>query len=194
MQDIRIIGKRVRMMNAEGVGFVDPAKVIGQIDVVSGSTVADFGCGSGYFSFEFSKAIGPDGKVYALDILPQALDAVSSQAKLMGMHNIVTKRANLERDGGSTLGPASVDWVILKDMLFQNAHKHIIIAEMARVLKPGGHAIVMEWNPKASAIGPDKKLRIDPEELKVLLLASGLSLEKSFPAGGYHYAFLMKKA
>ncbi len=193
MQDIRVIGKYVYMTNAEGASFVDPARVIAQIDVVSGATVADFGCGSGYFSFEFAKAIGPDGKVYALDILPQALDAVSSHAKLMGIHNIVTKRANLERDGGSTLGLASVDWVILKDMLFQNEHKHIIIAEMARVLKPGGHAIVMEWNPKASAIGPEKKLRIDPEELKALLLASGLSLEKSFPVGGYHYAFLMKK-
>jgi SAM-dependent methyltransferase len=101
--------------------------------------------------------------------------------------------ANLEREGGSTLGLASVDWVILKDMLFQNEHKNVIITEMARVLKPGGHAIVMEWNPKASAVGPDKKLRIDPEELKALLLASGLALEKSFPAGGYYYAFLMKK-
>lgn len=181
------------MMNAEGASFVDPARIISQIDISLGATVADFGCGSGYFSFEFSKAVGPDGKVYALDILPQALEAVSSQAKLMGIHNIVTKRANLEREGGSTLGLASVDWVILKDMLFQNEHKNVIIMEMARVLKPGGHAIVMEWNPKASAVGPDKKLRIDPEELKALLLASGLALEKSFPAGGYHYAFLMKK-
>lgn len=193
LQDIRIIGKRVLMMNAEGVGFVDPARVISQIDVALGATVADFGCGSGYFSFEFSRVVGPDGRVYALDVFPQALEAVLGQSKLMGIHNIVTKRANLEREGGSTLGLASVDWVILKDMLFQNEHKDIIIAEMARVLKPGGHAIVMEWNPKASAIGPDKKLRIDPEELKTLLLASGLSLEKNFPAGGYHYAFLVKK-
>ncbi|MBP6889851.1 MAG: methyltransferase domain-containing protein [Candidatus Moranbacteria bacterium] len=181
------------MINPEGASFVDPANVLSQIDITLGAIVADFGCGSGYFSFEFSKAVGPDGKVYALDILPQALEAVQSHAKLMGIHNIVTKRANLEREGGSTLGLASVDWAILKDMLFQNEHKHIIITEMARVLKPGGHAIVMEWNPKASALGPEKKLRIDPEELKALLLASGLSLEKSFPAGGYHYAFLMKK-
>ena len=182
------------MLNVEGASFVDPAKILSQIGVSPGAIVADFGCGSGYFSFEFAKAVGPEGKVYALDILPQALEAVSSQSKLMGVHNIVTKRANLEREGGSALGLASVDWVVLKDMLFQNEHKNIIIAEMARVLKPGGHAVVMEWNPKASAIGPDKKLRIDPEELKTLLLAAGLSLEKSFPAGGYHYAFLMKKA
>lgn len=181
------------MLNPEGASFVDPAKVISQIEIKPGAIVADFGCGSGYFSFEFAKAVGPDGKVYALDILPQALEAVGSHAKLMGIHNIVTKRANLEREGGSSLGLASVDWAIMKDMLFQNEHKHIIITEMARVLKPGGHALVMEWNPKASALGPEKKLRIDPEELKTLLLASGLSVEKSFPAGGYHYAFLMKK-
>jgi ubiquinone/menaquinone biosynthesis C-methylase UbiE len=185
--------KNLFMLNAEGPSFVDPEKIISQIDVASGATVADFGCGSGYFSFEFSRVVGAEGKVYALDILPQALEAVASHAKLMGMHNIVTKRANLEREGGSTLGLASVDWAILKDMLFQNEHKSIIITEMTRVLKPGGHALVMEWNPKASALGPDKNLRIDPEELKTLLSAAGLSLEKSFPAGGYHYAFLVKK-
>jgi tRNA A58 N-methylase Trm61 len=67
------------MMNAEGASFVDPARIISQIDISLGATVADFGCGSGYFSFEFSKAVGPDGKVYALDILPQALEAVPSR-------------------------------------------------------------------------------------------------------------------
>lgn len=181
------------MMNAEGVSFVDPVRVISQIGVASGATVADFGCGSGYFSFELAKAVGPEGRVYALDILPPALEAVVSQAKMMGLNNVMTKRVNLEHEGGSMLGLASVDWVILKDMLFQNEHKDIIINEMVRVLKPGGHAVVMEWNPKATAVGPEKKLRIDPEELKTLLLTAGLSLEKSFPAGGYHYAFLLKK-
>lgn len=180
-------------MNAEGVNFVDPEKIISQVEVAPGAVVADFGCGSGYFSFAFAKAVGPDGKVFALDILPPALEAVTSQAKLLGLANVVAKRANLEREGGSNLGLASVDWVILKDMLFQNEHKDVILKEVSRVMKPGAHAIIMEWNPKASAVGPDKKLRIDPEELKALLAASGLDLEKTLPAGGYHYAFLMKK-
>ena len=180
-------------MNAEGVNFVDPTKIISQIEVKPGAIVADFGCGSGYFSFAFAKAVGPEGKVFAFDILPSALEAVASQAKLLNVSNITVKRVNLEREGGSGLALSSVDWVVLKDMLFQNDHKDVIIQEVSRVMKPGSHAIVMEWNPKASAIGPDKQLRIDPEALKALLVSVGLSLEKTLPVGGYHYAFLAKK-
>lgn len=180
-------------MNAEGVNFVDPARIISQVEVTTGATVADFGCGSGYFSFAFAKAVGAEGKVFALDILPSALEAVASRAKTLNLGNITPKRANLEREGGSGLGVASVDWVVLKDMLFQNEHKQVILQEVARVLKPGGRAIIMEWNPKASAVGPEKKLRIDPEALRLLLTSVGLVIEKDLQAGGYHYAFLAAK-
>jgi tRNA A58 N-methylase Trm61 len=70
-------------MNAEGVNFVDPARIISQVEVTTGATVADFGCGSGYFSFAFAKAVGAEGKVFALDILPSALEAVASRAKTL---------------------------------------------------------------------------------------------------------------
>lgn len=180
-------------MNAEGVNFVDPGKILRQIEVAAGATVADFGCGSGYFSFEFAKAVGPEGKVLALDILPSALEAVASRAKILNLGNVTPKRVNLEREGGSGLGPSSTDWVVLKDMLFQNEQKQVILEEVARVLKPGGQAIIMEWNPKASAVGPEKKLRIEPEALKSWLGAAGFVVTQEVPAGGYHYAFVVKK-
>ena len=37
--------------------FLDPSKIISQIGVQNGSIVADFGCGPGYFSFPFAKAV-----------------------------------------------------------------------------------------------------------------------------------------
>ncbi len=180
-------------MNAEGASFIDPAAVLRQVEVAPGSSMADFGCGAGYFSFEFAKAVGPAGRVFALDILPAALEAVAGRAKALGLGCVTAKRANLEREGGSCLAPSSVDWVMLKDMLFQNTHQSVILSEAARVLKSGGYAIVIEWNPKASAMGPEKALRIDPEALRELLAASGLSVEKTLSVGGYHYGFLVKK-
>ena len=100
--------------------FLDPKEIIKQINVPEGSTVADFGCGSGFFSLAFAEAIGEEGKVYSLDILPSALESVESKAKLQGLTNIIPQRVNLEKEGGSKLSPESVDWVIMKDMLFQN--------------------------------------------------------------------------
>lgn len=173
--------------------FADPSAIVDQLNIDPGSKVADFGCGSGFFSFEFAKRVGSDGAVHAFDIMPSALEAVSSRAKILNLSNIVTKRANLEKENGSGLAPQSMDWVVIKDILFQNKNKNLILGEVSRVLKPGGHAILMEWNPKESLVGPDVELRISPENLRTLVEAVDLAVEKELNVGGFHYAFLVKK-
>ncbi|OGI16154.1 MAG: hypothetical protein A3E38_00915 [Candidatus Moranbacteria bacterium RIFCSPHIGHO2_12_FULL_54_9] len=173
--------------------FADPSAIVNQLNVELGSKVADFGCGSGFFSFEFAKQIGAEGVVYAFDVMPSALEAVASRAKTLNLGNITTKRANLEQANGSGLEPQSMDWVVIKDILFQNKDKDIILREVSRVLKPGGHAILMEWNPKETLVGPDASLRVSPEQLRVLVEAVDLAVEKELNVGGFHYAFLVKK-
>lgn len=178
----------------QSTAFVDPNAVIRSLPERPKGVVADFGCGAGYFSIEFAKAVGDEGNVIAIDVLPSALEAVQSRIKSEGIRNIAVKRANLERVNGSGLAPASVDWVIAKDVLFQNAKKEILIAEVRRVLRPGGHAVVMEWSPVAGGIvGPDAELRVSPEEVKRLLEAVGFSDIRDLPVGAFHYAFLVTK-
>lgn len=173
--------------------FADPASIVNQLQIELGSTVADFGCGSGFFSFEFAKRVGSEGKVYAFDILPSALEAVTSGAKNLNLTNIFPKRVNLEKENGSGLLSESIDWLVIKDILFQNKGKQIILGEVARVLKSGGHAVIMEWDPKESLVGPEKELRISPEQLKKLVESARLVVERELNVGGFHYAFLIRK-
>lgn len=181
------------MNTPQNLNFVDPAAVVGRLSVEPGSHVADFGCGSGYFSFEFARRAGAEGAVYALDVLPSALEAVASRAKTLGLSNVLTKRVNLENEQGSGLGTASMDWVIMKDVLLQNQKKDVMLREAARILKPGGRALIMEWNPDESLVGPEKNLRVKPETLRQLITEAGLSVESELNVGGFHYAFIVKK-
>jgi ubiquinone/menaquinone biosynthesis C-methylase UbiE len=173
--------------------FVDPGSVIAQLSALGGSVIADFGCGPGYFSVPFAKAAGNDGKVYAIDVLPQALESVVSRMKNSAVSNITTIRANIEKENGSKLDPDSVDWVILKDVLFQNKSKEIIIAEAHRILKTEGKVLVVEWNKKDSSVGPENELRIPCEILKKMFTDGGFSIEKDIEAGDFHYAFIAVK-
>lgn len=178
--------------NASGK-FLDPDAIIAQLEIAPDSVVADFGCGPGYFSLPFAKAVGQNGKVFSLDILPQALETVAGKTKNSDIINVVTKRVNLEKENGSKLESSSVDWVILKDVLFQNSRKDVIIAEAYRVLKDGGRAIVVEWNGADSNIGPEMEIRISSEQLKKMFEDKQFSIEKNIDAGTFHYAFLAKK-
>lgn len=173
--------------------FVKPEDILDQLDMVVGASVADFGCGSGFFSLAFSKAVGENGLVYALDILPSSLDAVASQAKALGLSNVIPKRANLEREGGSGLPDDGLDWVVMKDVLFQNKKKETMLWEAYRVLKPGGYLFVMEWDEKDMSLGPEKHLRIPKDALTTLLSERGFSPVKDINAGDFHYALVCQK-
>jgi ubiquinone/menaquinone biosynthesis C-methylase UbiE len=181
-------------MNQSGnVGFVDPHGVTNQLVIEPGSTIADFGCGAGYFSCAFAEKAGQNGHVLALDILPASLEAVMSRARTLGLTNITAQRVNLEKEGGSGLDPQSCDWVIIKDMLFQNAKKDTIIYEAARVLKAGGKLFLMEWSKENTFVGPEKDLRLTSEEVQSLLNAAGLATLRELEVGGYHFAYLAEK-
>ncbi len=176
------------------MSFVDPKEVIRILPDPPKGTIADFGCGAGYFSTAFSQAVGDHGTVIAIDVLPSALEAVQSKIKTEGLRNIVTKRANLERENGSGLDASSVDWVVAKDIFFQNRKRDVLVREIFRVLRPGGHAIVMEWNPSVpGTVGPDAGIRVSADELRSLVRDAGFSEIGDLPVGAFHYAFYLTK-
>ncbi|HCU70821.1 MAG TPA: hypothetical protein DIC35_03680 [Candidatus Moranbacteria bacterium] len=175
------------------IKFINPVLIINAIGIEEGSIVADFGCGSGYFSLPIAKKIGENGVLYALDILPQSIEMINGYAKTMGLTNIITKRVNLEKNNGSTLNEGSCDWVIMKDMLFQNKLKGNIIKEAARVLREGGKILIIEWDTKDSSIGPNCSVRIPKESLMEIIQESGMSILNEIPVSNFHYGLVLVK-
>jgi ubiquinone/menaquinone biosynthesis C-methylase UbiE len=173
--------------------FIDPELVVSQLDISEGAKVADFGCGTGYFSLALARKIGEEGIVYALDILPQRLEAVNSSAKNLNLTNIIARRVNLENTNGSSLEENSMDLVVLKDMLFQNKKKKDILSEAKRVLKDGGRALVVEWRVENATIGPERQLRLSKEALFEITQQVGLSVLKELNVGNFHFGVLFLK-
>lgn len=172
--------------------FIDPREIIKHLEIKKGDLVADFGCGSGYFSIPFAQAVGNKGKVYCLDVLPQALESVKGQAKILGISNIFTQRVNLENENGSELKNNSLDWVIMKDVLFQNKNKKNLFKEAYRILKPEGRVLIMEWGDNL-LVGPDEKKRIAREKMIQLTNDQRFIIKKDVPAGDFHYAMVIEK-
>ena len=174
-------------------GFINPEKVIGQLNVKPGMIVADFGCGHGYFTLPLARAVGPDGRVWAIDVLAEALEAVRSRAQLEGAVNIETARGNLEVAGGSKLPENAMDLVLLHNVLFQSQKKPAIVKEAKRVLKIGGIFILVDWRKDRDSIGPQGGWRLSFDEARSLAQEEGFAFNRVFDVGEYHYGLIFIK-
>lgn len=170
--------------------FLDPDKVLDELELRPDMLAVEFGCGSGGFSLPLAKRL-EDGLVYALDIQNPPLSVLKSRALFENITNIKVIRCDLEKPRGSTLPDSSLDLVLIPNILFQVEDKKAIMQEAGRVLKKEGKLLVVDWLPKASQ-GPEKE-RVSAEEVKKISQELGLKLDKEFEAGKYHYGLVFTK-
>jgi len=175
------------------MAFVRPEETTKEFDLEPGMTVADFGCGSGYYTVEAAKRVGEKGRVYALDVQKDLLQAVKSTAELNNLKNIEITWADLDLPLGSRLADNSVDFVIISNILFQTENRQQIAKEALRILKDGGGVAVIEWEKEGGKTGPLLEKRIAKEEARNVFLEQGFKLEKEFQPGDNHYGLIFKK-
>ncbi|MFH1551745.1 MAG: class I SAM-dependent methyltransferase [bacterium] len=171
-------------------GFLKPEEILKQITIGDNMSVADFGCGHGYFTISIAKIVN-QGIVYALDVVKEALQSVESMAGLEGIKNIKTIRCNLEILGGSKLEDNSIDLIIL-DILSQSQKKSEIIQEAKRVLKEDGSIILIEWI-NGSSFSPKQGWFVSKEQVEQLMNKEGLTLDKELEMDNQHYGLVFKK-
>ncbi|MDP3784604.1 MAG: methyltransferase domain-containing protein [bacterium] len=175
------------------MSFINPKNAIEALDIRPGMTVADFGCGAGFYTIPFAQRLGETGKVYAFDIRAEMLEVVRSKARTFGLNNVEAVRADLERPEGSHLKAASTDLVIVSNILFQVEDKKTLAAEALRILKPGGRILAVEWSEEKFYFGPPLKSRLNRKEAEDIFLKAGLRFEKEFSAGDHHYGLIFQK-
>ncbi len=175
-----------------GEEFLNVEKITDEFNIAPNETIADFGSGNGFFTVAFAKKVGSSGQVFAIDVLPTALESVRSRAKIEGLFNIKIIWGNLEKPNGSTLPSGVCDMVMIANVLFQAPDKPALLDEAKRILKDNGRLAVIEWKPYI-AVGPKKESRIPEAELKQLILSKGFSEIKPIDAGSHHYGFIFKK-
>jgi 2-polyprenyl-3-methyl-5-hydroxy-6-metoxy-1,4-benzoquinol methylase len=113
------------------------SEVLTAIGVKKGQTVLDYGCGRGIFSIPAARIVGEKGRVYALDVRPRALERVKESAHSAGLKNLETilQKESTVNTGFSN---ASMDVIIVYDVLHEFENKHELLVEMERILKPEG--------------------------------------------------------
>jgi arsenite methyltransferase len=107
----------------------------------AGETVLDLGSGGGIDVLLSARRVGPTGKAYGLDMTDEMLALARENQRKAGVENVEWLRGQIE---DVPLPAETVDVVISNCVINLSADKPKVLAEVARVLKPGGRFAVSD--------------------------------------------------
>lgn len=118
-------------------------RVLAAFGVRAGETVLEIGPGTGFYSIEAARRVGGRGRLVCLDIQPEMLHHTKRRLEVRGLEaEFVQADARL-----LPLRPSSVDHVFLIGVLGEIPDRATALAEIRRVLRPGGRLSVSEQFP-----------------------------------------------
>jgi len=172
--------------------FINPADVIALTGLKNGQTVADLGCGGGFYTLPAAKIVGSSGVVYAIDIQESKLAFTQSIAHQLGYTNITTIQANLEQQVAE-VADGSCDLVITASILHEIPHREPVFANAYRMLSTGGKLLVVEWKKAFTVFGPEQSKRIAQEDMETEVVKFGFRKLQDVHADNFHYATVFVK-
>ncbi len=169
-----------------------PDRVMADLALAPGSSVADIGCGTGYFTFRLTQAVGERGHVFAVDIDASALAEVRRRIEQEHLPNI---EVIVSDPTDTKLPSASVGAVFFCDVLHEvpEAQRLPLVRDAARALKPGGFLFLIDYR-KIHEVPFDPYDKLIPrEDLLGLGEQAGLTLDAEFHYLWYQVFLRLRK-
>jgi len=166
--------------------------------VHAGATIADVGAGDGFLTVRLAPAVGPGGRVYAVDVDATVADNLRKRVAAAGITN-VTVVVGAEDD--PRLPVAALDGALILNAYHEMAQGISVLKHLYDALKPGGHLVLCEPTPPK----PNQSRRaqmddhvLDPALILEDLQAAGfqvLDRQDLFATnlGGNHFGFVVAK-
>ncbi len=173
-----------RLLADERSGIHPPDEALALLDLDRGQLVADIGCGPGFFTVPMARRLLPTGRVAALDIAMEMLQRLRRRIAAAGLSNVLPAQSEESR---LPLPGGACDRVLLAFLAHELEAPDVFFAEVARVLRPGGRGLVVDWAPRESPIGPPLHVRVPATSVQERLAHSGLRPGEPAAFGPYSY-------
>lgn len=122
--------------------------------IKTGSTVVDAGAGPGWASLDLAEIVGEDGRVIALERSARFSDIMMAAAAQRGFADVIIPHVLDLVEDDLPEGEADAFWI--RWVLAFVSDPDLVIAKLARSLKPGGTAVIHEYlNYESFTVAPD---------------------------------------
>ncbi|MCK5821416.1 MAG: class I SAM-dependent methyltransferase, partial [Bacteroidales bacterium] len=127
--------------------FISPANILNSFGIHQGDIVIDYGCGPGRYVKKASSLVGPDGRVYAVDIHELAYKCVTRLAKRKKLTNVYPVKANRYF---AAIQESKADVIFVLDAFHLISQPNEFLNELHRLVKPTGRIILEDGHQKRS--------------------------------------------
>ncbi len=165
----------------------NPEEILELIDLNPDYIAADLGCGSGFFTVPLSRKVK---KVYAIDLQKEMLPFLEQKIQRQKIGNI---KPLLSEKDKIPLENESVDVMITVNTLHEIHNKKKIAAEIRRVLRSKGQAVIVDFKKEDTGFGPPVAIRVSQSQAKHLFEEWGFTVVKSHELM-YHYLIVFRRA
>jgi ubiquinone/menaquinone biosynthesis C-methylase UbiE len=152
-----------------------PDLTVQNLNLKPDDVVADIGAGSGYFSFRIAQQV-PNGKVYAVDIQPEMLEAIALLKEEQSITNIETV---LGQENNPNLPSESIDLALMVDAYHEFAYPREMMEGIVQALKPGGRVVLLEYRKENPMIMIKPLHKMTQKQVKKELQAVGLKWQET---------------
>jgi ubiquinone/menaquinone biosynthesis C-methylase UbiE len=172
------------------------SKIIDALKIQPGTTIADVGCGPGYYTFKFAELVGPSGKVLGIDTVENHLNYVKSLCSKFDIKNVETIK-----DRADSAGVAANS----ADMIFMCSLYHVIyttlteevkdrfVNSLKAALKPDGRLVIVDNAVVTQGTLPYHGPHIAKELIIGQLYYYGFDLAEQYQFIPQRYVLVFKK-
>ncbi len=171
-------------------------RMVALLDPKPGQRLLELAAGPGDTGFLAARLVQPGGELLSTDVAPEMLEAGQRRAAALGLTNV---RFAVEDAAALSLADDAADAILCRFGLMLVPEMEQVAAEIARVLAPGGRAVLAVWagpelNPWMTVTGragvelglveppdpdaPGPFRLADPERLRSVVTGGGLEVER----------------
>jgi len=164
-----------------------PQELVKALGIKPGDRVADIGTGVGYLLPHLSRAVGPDGVVFAEDIFPDFLDKARQKAAEMKLANVRFVQGD---EKNPRLPAGEVDLAIMLDAYHHFEYPKAMLDNIRSSLKPEGRIAIVDFYKRG---GMANHVRLDRDDVAKEVESYGWQREASPDVLDGQYILIFKR-
>ena len=166
-----------------------PDRLVELLDLAPDTVIADIGAGSGYLTFRLQPRV-PQGKVLAVDIQQEMLEALESRREALGAQNVETVLGTVTNPG---LAPESIDAAIMVDAYHEFSHPREMIEAIIRALRPAGQIYLIEYRAEDPDVPMLPLHKMSEKQARLEMAAVGLEFVENREGLPWQHILIFRK-